>query len=75
MAVQTPSLAGRRHPPPESGPARPGDPERLLYGLIGFVGLLILWELAVRLGYLKSSLTSSPTRHRRTPRSPTSAQG
>lgn len=61
MAVQTPSLAGRRHPPPETD--RPGRaiPERLLYGLIGFVGLLILWELAVRLGYLKSSLTSSPT--------------
>jgi ABC-type nitrate/sulfonate/bicarbonate transport system permease component len=36
-------------------------PERLLFGIIGFVGVLILWEAAVRMGLLKSSLISSPT--------------
>jgi ABC-type nitrate/sulfonate/bicarbonate transport system permease component len=54
------SLSRRQHPP---GPPRVRRrlPERLLFGLIGFVGVLILWEAAVRLGLVKSSLISSPT--------------
>jgi NitT/TauT family transport system permease protein len=62
VAVQTPSLVSRKHPPrPSEDAPRRAIPERLFYGMIGFIGLLIIWEAAVRLGYLKSSLTSSPS--------------
>ena len=36
-------------------------PERLLFGAIGFVGVLVIWEASVRLGMVKASLVSSPT--------------
>ena len=59
--VSSSSRAGRQHPPmrPRNPFAR--VPERLLFGVIGFVGVLILWEASVRLGMVKSSLLSSPT--------------
>jgi NitT/TauT family transport system permease protein len=59
--ISSSSVAGRQHPPirPRNPFAR--VPERLLFGIIGFVGVLILWEGAVRMGLLKSSLISSPT--------------
>ena len=59
--ISSSSRAGRQHPPirPRNPFAR--VPERLLFGVIGFVGVLILWEAAVRLGLVKSSLISSPT--------------
>ena len=59
--ISSSSRASRQHPPirPRNPFAR--VPERLLFGVIGFVGVLILWEASVRLGFLKSSLISSPT--------------
>jgi NitT/TauT family transport system permease protein len=36
-------------------------PERLLYGVIGFVLVLVVWELAARLGLVKTVLLSSPS--------------
>jgi NitT/TauT family transport system permease protein len=59
--ISSSSRASRQHPPirPRNPFAR--VPERLLFGIIGFVGVLILWEAAVRMGLLKSSLISSPT--------------
>jgi NitT/TauT family transport system permease protein len=39
-----------------------GIPERLLFGLIGFIAVLTLWEGVVRLSLVKASLLSSPSR-------------
>jgi ABC-type nitrate/sulfonate/bicarbonate transport system permease component len=61
VAVGTSSIAGRQHPPIRPRSWRDRVPERLLFGLFGFIGVLVLWEGAVRLGLLKASLTSSPT--------------
>ena len=36
--------------------------ERLVLGLVGFVAVLILWEVAAQLGWIKLVLLSSPTR-------------
>lgn len=35
--------------------------ERLFYGLIGFVGLLVLWETTAQLGLYRKSLLSTPS--------------
>jgi NitT/TauT family transport system permease protein len=35
--------------------------EKLLLGILGVVSVLVLWEMAVRLGWLRSSQMSSPT--------------
>ncbi len=35
--------------------------ERLFYGLIGFVGLLVVWETTAQMGLYKKSLLSYPT--------------
>jgi ABC-type nitrate/sulfonate/bicarbonate transport system permease component len=59
--ISSPSVAGRQHPPIRPRRLSGRVPERLLFGVIGFVGVLILWEISVRLGFLKSSLISSPT--------------
>jgi NitT/TauT family transport system permease protein len=37
-------------------------PERLLFGIIGFVAVLLVWEAVVRLGLVRASLLSSPSR-------------
>jgi NitT/TauT family transport system permease protein len=36
--------------------------ERLVYGLLGFVTVLVFWETAVRVGWMKAAFISSPTR-------------
>lgn len=36
--------------------------ERVSYGVIGFVGVIVLWETAVSLGLLGSALLSTPSR-------------
>jgi ABC-type nitrate/sulfonate/bicarbonate transport system permease component len=59
--ISSPSVAGRQHPPIRPRRLSGRVPERLLFGVIGFVGVLVLWEVSVRLGFLKSSLISSPT--------------
>lgn len=61
MAVGASSIAGRQHPPIRRRSWRGRVPERLLFGVIGFVGVLLLWEASVRLGLLKASLVSSPS--------------
>src|SRR4051812_26609493 len=37
-------------------------PERVLYGALGFIVVLIVWEAVVGAGFVKASLLSSPTR-------------
>jgi len=59
--ISSSSVAGRQHPPIRPRRLSGRIPERLLFGVIGFVGVLVLWEISVRLGLLKSSLISSPT--------------
>jgi ABC-type nitrate/sulfonate/bicarbonate transport system permease component len=61
VAVSTSMMARRQHP--GSGAPRFWRrlPERLVFGAIGFVGVLVLWEASVRLGVMKSSLVSSPS--------------
>ena len=62
MAVTAaPSLSG-------AGSARPSpwqrwyaQNERLVLGVVGFVGVLLLWELAVRAGLLRAVFVSSPS--------------
>jgi NitT/TauT family transport system permease protein len=36
--------------------------ERLVYGLAGFVTVLVIWETAVRVGWMKAAFISSPSR-------------
>ena len=67
MAVQTTELA-QKHPA-RSGHPGPQLPRRinlrnepLIFGIIGFVVVLIAWEAAVDMGFAKASLLSSPSR-------------
>lgn len=62
MTASTGSIVRRRHPPSEPSGARFSLSEPLLFGLLGFVLVLVLWETVVDLGLVKSSLVSSPTR-------------
>jgi NitT/TauT family transport system permease protein len=60
MTAQTQPLTRRGHPGRRARRLpRPSD--RLLYGLIGFVILLPLWELITALGYVKRVTISSPS--------------
>ncbi len=54
-------LVRRQHPPVRRLPAV-GIPERLLFGLIGFVAVLAVWEFAADAKLVKASLLSSPSR-------------
>jgi ABC-type nitrate/sulfonate/bicarbonate transport system, permease component len=50
----------RRAPSP--GRRRIGRPsDRLLFGVLGFVGILVVWELAADVGMFKKSLMSAPS--------------
>src|SRR5258706_15635533 len=59
--ISSNSVAVGQHPPIRPRRLSGRVPERLRFGVSGFVGVLILWEISVRLGFLKSSLISSPT--------------
>jgi len=59
MTAQTQPLTSRGHPTPRFRLGRPSD--RILYGLIGFVIVLPLWELVTALGLIKRVTISSPT--------------
>jgi NitT/TauT family transport system permease protein len=68
MTAQTSQL-GREEPSTRRGhPGVPGKSwrrfisEPFVYGLIGFVAVLIIWELAVNAKLAKASLLSSPSR-------------
>jgi ABC-type nitrate/sulfonate/bicarbonate transport system permease component len=67
MAVRTTGLAQDR--PARRGHPGPSMPRRvvlrhepLIFGIIGFVLVLVAWEAAVDMGLAKASLLSSPTR-------------
>jgi ABC-type nitrate/sulfonate/bicarbonate transport system permease component len=60
VAVQSQQLARRSHPG-RSRYSRPRLKERLVFGLLGFVIVLPLWELVVQLGYIKRVTLSSPS--------------
>lgn len=68
MAAQTRRLVGeegglrRRHPGSGRRPSVQIRNEPLVFGIIGFVIVLIVWEAAVDVGLTKASLMSSPTR-------------
>jgi ABC-type nitrate/sulfonate/bicarbonate transport system permease component len=63
VTATTPDLARlRRHHPDGSRRLRlPTIPERLKYGLIGFVIVLPLWEAVVQLGLVKRVTLSAPS--------------
>jgi ABC-type nitrate/sulfonate/bicarbonate transport system permease component len=68
MTAQTSQLAREKPSSRRSHPGVPGKSwrrfisEPFLYGLIGFVAVLIIWELAVNAKLAKASLLSSPSR-------------
>lgn len=55
-------MTRRGHPRPGRRPSLPIRNEPVVFGIIGFVAVLVLWEAAVDLGLTKASLMSSPTR-------------
>lgn len=62
MTVGSADLARSRSPHPAGRRvALPGINERLLYGLLGFVIILPLWEAVVQLGIIKRVTLSSPS--------------
>jgi NitT/TauT family transport system permease protein len=63
VTAASPDLVGtRRQHPNRSGRLRlPRIPERLKYGLLGFVIVLPLWEAVVRLGLIRRVTLSSPS--------------
>lgn len=63
MTAVTPDLAGarRQHPDGSRRIRIPRIPERLKYGMVGFVVVLPLWEAVVRLGLIKRVTLSSPS--------------
>ena len=62
MTVGSTGAIRSRSPHPASRRLRlPSIPERVKYGLIGFVIVLPLWELVVRLGMVKRVTLSSPS--------------
>ncbi len=63
MTASSPGIARSRSPHPSRG-ARlrlPSIPDRVKYGLIGFVVVLPLWELIVQLGIVRRVTLSSPS--------------
>ncbi len=61
MTVQTQPLTKRGHPAPVEGGRRgPVVSDRIVYGLIGFVIVLPLWQAVSWLGWVKKVLISSP---------------
>jgi len=63
VTAMSPDMAGtRRQHPNRSGRLRvPRIPERLAYGLLGFVIVLPLWEAVVRLGLVRRVTLSAPS--------------
>lgn len=63
MTAVSPDMAGtrRQHPNGSRRLRVPRIPERLAYGLLGFVVVLPLWEAVVRLGLVKRVTLSSPS--------------
>jgi NitT/TauT family transport system permease protein len=58
--VTSDSVARRAHPNPPALP-RWRPTERLVFGLLGFVVVLALWETVSRLGFVKQAVLSRPT--------------
>ena len=63
MTAVSPDMAGtrRQHPNGSGRLGMPRIPERLAYGLLGFVIVLPLWEAVVRLGLVKRVTLSAPS--------------
>ena len=63
MTAMSPDLVGarRQHPGGSRRLRLPRIPERLKYGLLGFVIVLPLWEAVVRLGLIRRVTLSSPS--------------
>jgi len=62
VAAQTTPLSRRVHPPTDDARPRLAAGEPFLYGVLGFVLVLAIWEAAVGFGLIRASLMSSPTR-------------
>lgn len=61
MTATPQGLEQSRRQHPLGRPRLPGIPERLRYGLIGFLIVLPLWEAVVQLGIVKRVTLSAPT--------------
>ena len=62
MTLGSQGLARSRTPHPQARRLRlPSVPDRIKYGLIGFIVVLPLWELVVRLGIVKKVILSAPS--------------
>ena len=61
MAAQTQHLARRGHPDGGRRLRLPKVNERLVFGLLGFLVVLPLWEAVVQLGFVKRVTLSAPT--------------
>jgi NitT/TauT family transport system permease protein len=63
MVAQSGQIARRTHPPADA-PRRglPAATEPLVFGILGFVVVLVLWEAVVDAELVKASLMSSPSR-------------
>ncbi|MGK2850608.1 MAG: ABC transporter permease [Candidatus Limnocylindrales bacterium] len=62
MTLGSQGLARSRSPHPEARRWRlPAIPDRIKYGLIGFVVVLPLWELVVQLGIVRKVTLSAPS--------------
>ncbi len=60
--TRTQPMVGARRPRRRRLPALGMGQERILYGSAGLVVTLVLWETVVRLGLIRGSLLSSPSR-------------
>ena len=62
MTAQPRGLLRRAHPPQPSKADRPPRIalERVIFGLIGFVAVLVLWQSVVQVGLVKKVVLSSP---------------
>lgn len=61
MTVTPQGLARRSHPSPSQGLSLPRPGERLLFGLLGFLIVLPIWEAVVQLGFVKRVTLSAPS--------------
>ncbi len=61
MTAQSQPIARRGHPPRRTRFRRPRGNERLIFGLLGFIVVLPLWELIVQAGVVRRVTLSAPS--------------
>jgi NitT/TauT family transport system permease protein len=61
VTVQTSTKVRTSHPQPKPSLRIPRPNERLVFGLLGFLIILPIWEIVVQLGYVKRVTLSAPS--------------